>query len=110
MKQRNIFMAIVFSFLTCGIYLIVWLWCLNNELRQHNNKTLNSGTNFLLSIVTCGIFSIVWLYKLGDEVEEAGGKNEGVIYLLLSLFGFIIIAVALAQSQVNEICRKNGVL
>ena len=71
MKQRNIAMAIIFSFLTCGIY------------------------------------SLVWMYKLGDEVEDAGGKNEGVVYLILSLFGFMLISVALAQHQVNKICQKN---
>ena len=107
MKQRNIAMAIIFSFLTCGIYFIIWLWCLNNELRTVNNKNLNSGTNFLLSFITCGIYSLVWMYKLGDEVEDAGGKNEGVVYLILSLFGFMLISVALAQHQVNKICQKN---
>ena len=89
MKQRNIAMAIIFSFLTCGIYFIIWLWCLNNELRTANNKNLNSGTNFLLSFITCGIYSLVWMYKLVDEV------------------GFMLISVALAQHQVNKICQKN---
>ena len=108
MKQRNIFMAIIFTILTCGIYGIIWLWSLNNELRVANNKTTNSGTNFLFSILTCGIFFLVWNYKLGDEIEDAGGKNEGVVYLILSLFGLSIVALALAQNQVNRICQRNG--
>ena len=47
------------------------------------------------------------MYKLGDEVEDAGGKNEGIVYLILSLFGFTLISVALAQHQVNKICQRN---
>ena len=108
MKQRNIFLCIILTILTCGIYGLVWLWCLNNELRVANNRKTNSGTNFLFSILTCGIFFLVWNYKLGEEVEDAGGKNEGVVYLILSLFGLRYIALALAQSQVNKICERNG--
>ena len=108
MKQRNIFLSIILTLLTCGIYGLVWLWCLNNELRVANNRKTNSGTNFLFSILTCGIFFLVWNYKLGEEVEDAGGKNEGVVYLILSLFGLSLIALALAQSQVNRICERNG--
>lgn len=107
MKQRNIILSIILSFLTCGIYAIVWLWCLNNELRIANNKQPNSGKNFLLSLVTCGIYFMIWNYKLGDEVEEAGGKNEGTIYLLLALFGLSFVGLALAQVQVNKICEGN---
>ena len=108
MKQRNIFLCIILTILTCGIYGLVWLWCLNNELRVANNRKTNSGTNFLFSILTCGIFFLVWNYKLGEEVEDAGGKNEGVVYFILSLFGLSLIALALAQSQVNKICERNG--
>ena len=108
MKQRNIFLCIILTILTCGIYGLVWLWCLNNELRVANNRKTNSGTNFLFSILTCGIFFLVWNYKLGEEVEDAGGKNEGVVYLILCLFGLSLIALALAQSQVNKICERNG--
>ena len=108
MKQRNIFLCIILTILTCGIYGLVWLWCLNNELRVANNRKTNSGTNFLFSILTCGIFFLVWNYKLGEEVEDAGGKNEGVVYLILSLFGLSLIALALVQSQVNKICERNG--
>ena len=108
MKQRNIFLSIILTLLTCGIYGLVWLWCLNNELRVVNNKNTNSVTNFLFSILTCGIYFLVWNYKLGEEVEDAGGKNEGTMYLILSLFGLSLIALALAQSQVNRICERNG--
>lgn len=106
MKQRNIAMSIIFSILTCGIYSIIWLWCLNNELRVANNKTLNSGTNFLLSIITCGIFEFVWLCLLGREIEDVGGKDNGVLYLLLSIFLTPIAGLAFVQYDVNQLCQK----
>ena len=71
-------------------------------------KQRNIFLCIILTILTCGIFFLVWNYKLGEEVEDAGGKNEGVVYLILSLFGLSLIALALAQSQVNKICERNG--
>ena len=109
MKQRSVLLGIILTILTCGIYSIVWLWMLNNELRVANDRNPNSLVNFLLSIVTCGIFYLVWNYQLGREIEDAGGKDEGVVYLLLCFFGLGIISLALAQSQVNEICERNGI-
>lgn len=109
MKQRSVFLGVILSILTCGIYAIVWLWILNNEVRVANNRNTNSGVNFLLSIVTCGIFYLIWNYKLGQEIEDAGGKDEGVIYLILAFFGLGLVSVALAQSQVNRICEKSGI-
>ena len=109
MKQRSVFLGIILTILTCGIYSIVWLWMLNNEVRIANNRNTNSGMNFLLSIVTCGIFYLVWNYKLGQEIEDAGGKDEGLVYLILAFFGLGLVSIALAQSQVNEICERNGI-
>lgn len=109
MKQRSIILGVILSILTCGIYGIVWLWLLNNEIRVTNGRNPNSAVNFLLSIVTCGIFYLIWNYKLGQEIEEAGGKDEGVIYLVLCFFGLGIVSTALAQNQVNRICEKNGI-
>lgn len=109
MKQRSVFLGVILSFLTCGIYATVWIWILNNELRVANGKNKNSVINFILSIVTCGIFYLVWNYKLGEEVEDFGGKDDGVLYLFLAFFSFGIISIALAQSQVNEICERKGI-
>ena len=43
---------------------------------------------------------------MGKNIEKAGGKNEGVLYLILTLFGLGIIAFALMQSQENDLCDK----
>ena len=109
MKQRSVLLGVILSFLTCGIYATSWIWILNNELRVATGKNKNSAINFILSIVTCGIFYLVWNYKLGQEVEDFGGKDDGVLYLFLAFFSFGIISIALAQSQVNEICERNGI-
>lgn len=111
MKERNIILSIVLTILTCGIYGIIWQWSLNNEIRIYNKKTKNSAISFLLSIVTCGIYFLIWMYNLGKEVEEIGGdKNSSLIYLLFSFFALPIVGIAMAQNEVNKLCKKENIL
>lgn len=75
-----------------------------NEFAVQNGKNPNGWMVILLSIITCGIYYLVWIYKMGDEIEQAGGKNEGIVYILLALFGMGIVSMALIQYQENELC------
>lgn len=109
MKQRSVIFGIIFSLITCGIYSIIWLWVLNNDLRAYNNKKLNSGINFLLCIITCGLWGFIWQYNIGREIEDAGGPNYGILYVILFFFSFGIISTALMQLEVNRICEQQNV-
>ncbi|MDO4689964.1 MAG: DUF4234 domain-containing protein [Fusobacterium sp.] len=73
-------------------------------------KERNIAVAVILSFVTCGIYYIVWMYNMGKEVEEVGGdKNASMIYLVLTLVGLPIVAMALAQNEVNKICQKGNI-
>lgn len=109
MQQRSIPMCIVLTIITCGIYGIYWFVVLNDDV---NDATRFPGTSggaaFLLSLVTCGIYGIYWSYKMGERLEtlraqrgEAPGSLP-VLYLLLTLFGFLIITEALMQNELNK--------
>ena len=62
----------------------------------------------ILSLVTCGIYGLYWAYKQGEKIDEAKtargimSSNSGIIYLLLTIFGFGIIAEALMQNELNN--------
>lgn len=99
MKKRNVGLAILFTFITFGIYGIYWFICLTNDSNTINpdEKTASGGLAFLLSIVTFGIYGIYWSYKLGKKLT-----GSGTVYLLLSLFGLGIVDYVLAQSEINK--------
>lgn len=112
-QRRSIAMCIILSLVTCGIYGIYWFVVLTDDANTllPDNKGLNNtsgGVAFLLSLVTCGIYGLYWAYKQGekiDEVKTARGimsSNSGIIYLLLTIFGFGIIAEALMQNELNS--------
>ena len=52
-----------------------------------------------------------WAFKCGEKVDkirqqngEAGGSN-GVLYLILCLFGLGIVTYALVQSELNKVAQ-----
>ena len=110
--SRSIPMAIVLSIITCGIYGIYWLYCLVNDLNTASGREndTSGGMVILFSIITCGIYSLVWNYsagaKVGDIQEFDGRPRDGYLgglYLLLSLFGFSIVNIALIQNELNKV-------
>lgn len=102
--KRSIASVIILSIITCGIYSLFLMVNLNNEFAIQNNENANGWMVVFLTIITCGIYGIIWFYKMGQEIEKAGGKNEGTIYLILSLFGLGLVGLCLMQVQENNIC------
>ena len=110
-QQRNIATCIILTIVTCGIYGIYWLVCLNddtNKLSQEPNPT-SGGMVILLTIVTCGIYGFYWAYKQGEKLDRASqmrgmtSDNKGVIYLILTFVGLGIVAYALMQDSINKL-------
>ena len=108
--NRNIALAIILSFVTCGIYSIIWMVSINDDVNMVNDDI--NGTSgalvFLFTILTCGIYGIYWNYKMGQKLYEAGskyGKNindNSIIYLILSICGLSIISYCLIQNDLNQ--------
>ena len=107
--NRNIALAIIFSFLTCGIYAIYWMIVLTDDAgKLSGDPSFTGGKHFLLTLVTCGIWSFVWCYQLGKQIAEAQYRrgyavsDNSTLYLILNIFGLSIVVYALAQSDVNR--------
>ncbi|WP_139902034.1 DUF4234 domain-containing protein [Clostridium thermarum] len=107
--KRSVATAIILSLLTCGIYFIIWMISLSNEVSAYNGENQEGGMEFLLMLVTCGIYGIYWHYKMGQKLlrakQRAGqyAQDNSILYLLLSIFGLSIVSVAIMQSQANEL-------
>ena len=109
-QQRNIAVCIILTIVTCGIYGIYWFICLNNDANTASNTFGTSGgVAFLLTIITCGIYGWYWAYKQGEKIDAAKANrglpsgSNGVVYLLLSIFGLAIVAWALMQNELNQL-------
>lgn len=114
MKKRSIASVILFTILTCGIYGIYWFVVVTNEIEEElgdksDGCCKSGGLAFLFSLLTCGIYGIYWWYKEAQRVvtlgEEKGLRlsDNGIAYILLSVFGFSIVSTALLQADLNKI-------
>ena len=115
--QRNIAVAIILSIVTCGIYGIIWLIQLVDQINEAagNPNGTSGGMVFLLTLITCGIYGMYWFYKAGEYLNTAKSQrglptdpNAGIIYLVLCIFGLSIVAYALAQNELNKIAEYHG--
>ncbi len=110
-KQRNIAVCILLSIITCGIYNIIWTISIVDDLNAAADRRndMGGGLVWLLGLVTCGIYTYIWLYTAGEKVGEIRRRNgmtagsEGLIYLLLALFGFGIVSYAMIQNELNKV-------
>jgi hypothetical protein len=99
-KQRNFFIMILLSFITCGIYGIVFWYSYSDDMNQICNgdgkETKNYLIVILLSIITCGIYYWVWLYGVGNRLQENGPRygvsfsENGTTILLWMIIGSLI--------------------
>ena len=109
-SERSIGLAIILSLVTFGLYGIYWIYALTNEVGQlSGDPTFTGGKAVLLGIVTCGIYTLFWYYQLGGQIAKAQErkgqtpKDDGLFFLLLGIFGFGIVSMAIAQSNVNKL-------
>ena len=69
----------------------------------------NIAVCIVLTLVTFGIYGIYWAYKQGEKLDFTKNNrgipssNSGVLYLILQIFGFGIIAYALMQNELNKL-------
>ena len=106
-KKRNAFLCILFTILTVGIYGLYWYVCLTNDTNKlSKHKTAGGVAAIFFTILTLGIYGLYWYYMLGKKVGDFdGGSSEGILYLILGLIGFGIIAEILAQGALNRVAE-----
>lgn len=108
--KKNIVTCILLSFVTCGIYAIIWFINLTDDARIVSGDTRLSGaTCFLLTLITCGIYGYYWAYLMGKAMMQAKANNglpaedNSILYLILQLFGLGIVNYCLIQNDLNTI-------
>lgn len=102
---KNIALCVVLSLVTCGIYNIYWQY---QQILTVNEMLGEDKYQFwlwlLLSVVTCGLYHIYHEYRLSEDIAKVcsrGQQNDGLVSLLLSIFGLSIVADAIQQSHIN---------
>lgn len=109
-NKRSVAMIIVLSFLTCGIYYLIWVYQTTEMIARFNrDQETSAGIVVLLHLITCGIYGIYWWYKISQmfiESQQHVGRpyinDNKVLLLILSIFGFSVVGMAILQSDLNN--------
>lgn len=112
-QRREIVTCILLSFITCGIYGIVWFINLTDDVAYlSEDPEFNGAKAFLFTLITCGIYSFFWAYKLGKDIKIAQEKHNlpatdnSTLYIILNLFGLGIVTYCLAQNEINNMAQN----
>ena len=107
-KKRGIVACVLLSIFTFGIYYLYWMASLADDLnagvKSRNGTDTGGIAVVLLSIITCGIYGLYWMYKAGEKCDWLCGEQNGyrhILYLVIGLFGFGIVSLALMQDTLN---------
>lgn len=114
-SKRDLVLNIILTIVTCGIWGIIWEVQIADDIKLlTGEEDLASGVVLvLLSLVTCGIYFIFWVYNAANKLElvKAGyglpTESKGLVYVVLSIFGFSIVALALMQNDLNTVADIN---
>ena len=104
---RSIPIAIILSFVTCGIYMLYWIYRLNDEINElaQDETAPGGGLVIILTVLTCGIYGLYWYYRMGEKCDYIAQTHtsNNVLYLVLGIFGLGIVSIALMQDTVNRV-------
>lgn len=112
LKKRGVFLSILFSILTCGIYTYFWIGSLSNDISDCLGEQRDGTKDVVLTFITCGLYLFYWNYKTAKRmvnVQEKYGiraSDNSVLYLLISFVGLIIIPLWIMQSNMNEVIDR----
>lgn len=113
--NRSLFVYIVLSLLTCGIYSLFFIYSMardvNTACEGDGGNTSGLLVFFLLSLVTCGIYPIIWEYSLANRLSENArrynlyfSENGGTV-LIWHLIG--VLACGIGPFVAMNILIKN---
>lgn len=113
---RNPVMVIVLSFITCGIYGLIWHYQISNELNNYMGREVASPLFPILGLITCGITTLISEYNIDnalyelDNIEGRRANKNFILWLILSLVfgvGYIIFQFQV-QDKLNEIWEQHN--
>lgn len=113
-EERNIIVYLLLTLVTCGIFGIYWLVVMLKDIATTSGEDINPWMVILLSIITCGIYGIYYSYQMGKFMVKAGEnynvkiEDNSILYLILTIFGFGIVAYCLVQNDLNTIAKTKA--
>ncbi len=100
-KRRNIFLCILLSVVTCGIYSIYWYYCLTEDTNKLGGTpaTASGGKAILFTVITIGCYGWYWLYQRAKKIDRYHVQrgilesNNRMFYLIFGIVLSLVVAM-----------------
>ncbi|MBE6740804.1 MAG: DUF4234 domain-containing protein [Ruminococcaceae bacterium] len=104
-EKRNIGVAILLSFVTCGIYGIIWAIKMLKEAVQVRDEYDSGTTEIILGILLPGVGFYMAEKKFNEGCQMRGIPHEdhSTLYIILGFLGLGIVDYAMMQSDLNSV-------
>ncbi|QSX06463.1 DUF4234 domain-containing protein [Sedimentibacter sp. zth1] len=111
LESKDVAVCILLSLVTFGIYFIIWLYSIIKKIKLLNKDQTDCLGELLLCIFVPFYF-VYWFYIRAKELSNVAAKqniqikDNGTLYLILTLFGLGIISCSLMQNDLNVISLR----
>ena len=97
MKNRSPILVLLLSFITFGIYMLVWMVSTKNEM---NERGASIPTAWMIIIP---FVNIIWMWKYSGGVGHVTNKELSDVVAFLLLVALGPIGAFIIQSKFNEV-------
>lgn len=110
-EHEDITACVLISVMTLGLYQLVWLHRLCKKVKLLAGEPKDSKKE-LAMIALVPFYLPYWMFTRGKKLSENAKKlnihlsNNGAFYMLFSLCGLSVFAVAMMQKDFNRIARR----
>ena len=112
-EERGIVVTFLLSFITCGIYQVVTVYQMGNEINRHAGKEeLRPGLDLALTFLTCGLWGVYTMYQYPTIFKELTAKEgkpvDVVLPCILLMAGTYVcpalyfVAPLILQDELNK--------
>ena len=109
---RNIALDLVLTLITFGLFSLRVNYC---QMRTLNHMLKEEKYSFLiwilLTMITFGLYHIYHEYRKSMDISKILNEphsNEPILSVILTIFGFWIVADAIQQSRINQYFGNAG--
>lgn len=106
MKKRNVFVMVLLTIVTLGLYLVYWTISFQNQLKKQTGLGFGGFGHFMMLLFTFGIYAIYWQYAAGARLAKLGAPNYGIMYLLFCFVALSWLNPFIMQHQANALTSK----
>ncbi len=110
-KERNIFLSIFLTFITCGIYGIYWFFSTVNDIYKLDEATDNLTLDVILYLLTGSLYGFFILYKVSKKLVSIKTKlaldstSNTAVLIILKIFILDILNTCILQDELNNLKR-----